>query len=385
MSGFDLSNFIASFFDEARERLSSINQALVAFEAGTLDDEGLVALRRDAHTIKGSALMLGVNDVGGIAHIFEDLVELLIEAPEMRTDKATQFMYDLHDILDKRLEDPDGKELLDEKEIRAKYDALLPDLKAGASVNADGQTSEQPLAEDVKASDQPADDMYAMIGAEEVRDRKAQKELEAKVDESEQGTSEPDVFEVIEEDGAYETAFRPFIQNASKAGTGQRKSSGRFLRVDAERMETLSNQVIEISTEQSRNKRSEADLQAARVDLRTLRREWRKTRYLLDAEGEEQAASTIEYMIDIQMRHLRRMSEEARYQAERNELTLKELRDQVLGLMVRPLDTIFSTFPRAVRDVATKAGKKVQLVLMEALLKWIRMLLRRWLSHWCIY
>lgn len=78
MADFDLSNFIASFFDEAKERLNAINQALVAFEAGTLDEDGLVSLRRDAHTIKGSALMLGVNDVGGVAHVFEDLVLSLI-------------------------------------------------------------------------------------------------------------------------------------------------------------------------------------------------------------------------------------------------------------------------------------------------------------------
>ncbi|MDQ6971382.1 MAG: Hpt domain-containing protein, partial [Mariprofundaceae bacterium] len=55
MSVNDLSQFLASFFDEARQRLSSINQALVALESGTLTDDGLVGLRRDAHTIKGSA------------------------------------------------------------------------------------------------------------------------------------------------------------------------------------------------------------------------------------------------------------------------------------------------------------------------------------------
>ncbi|MDQ6983501.1 MAG: Hpt domain-containing protein, partial [Ghiorsea sp.] len=367
MSGFDLSNFIASFFDEARERLNSINQALVAFEAGTLDEEGLVSLRRDAHTIKGSALMLGVNDVGAVAHVFEDLVELLIESPDLRTEQATQFMYDLHDVLDKRLEDPDSKDLLDEKESRAKYDTLLVTLKAkgGASDDFVSDSAETSVIVD----------KYIMIGAEDVQERKEKQKAEALENEAsaEKHLSQGELNQLVaqqtvassatvDEQNAEGTPFKPFIEQSESKGQGQRKSSGRFLRVDAERMEMLSNQVIEVSTEQSRSKKAESDLQAARVDLRTLRREWRKIRYLLDEQGNEQEASTIDYMIDVQMRHLRRMTEEARYQDERNSFVLRELRDHVLGLMVRPLDSVFSTFPRAVRDVASKAGKNVRLV-----------------------
>ncbi len=387
MADFDLSNFIASFFDEAKERLNAINQALVAFEAGTLDEDGLVSLRRDAHTIKGSALMLGVNDVGGVAHVFEDLVELLIQSPNLRTPAATQFMYDLHDLLEKRLEDPEGKDVLDEKEVRARFDALLPELKAGQAIAKQDQAEEadaaqpdaeetekdpaQSLAEEVGAL-AASGDAHVMIGAEEARDRKARQEKEApgrsEHQDTEKHLSQDELDALLAQGGKEDapgtpaSAFRPHIQPKAGTGLGQRKTSGRFLRVDAERMEELSNQVIEISTEQSRNKKVESDLQVARVDMRTLRREWRKVRHLLEAQGDEKAASTIDYMIETQIRHLRRMTEESRHQAERNELILRELRDKVLGLMVRPLDTIFSTFPRAVRDVAAKVGKQVRLV-----------------------
>ncbi|HID37421.1 MAG TPA: hybrid sensor histidine kinase/response regulator [Ghiorsea sp.] len=377
MSGFDLSNFIASFFDEARERLSSINQALVAFEAGTLDDEGLVSLRRDAHTIKGSALMLGVNDVGAVAHVFEDLVELLIESPELRTDKATQFMYDLHDALDKRLEDPDSQDLLDEKEITAKFDALLISLKSSNESDASNPQDAQSEADETEIL---SDSMHVMIGAEEVKERKeklkaetlenevfsekhlSQEELNQLLSSPASATAVTTISEAPVNDDLESSTYRPVIQRSENKASGQRKSSGRFLRVDAERMQALSNQVVEISTEQNRSKKVESDLQSARVDLRTLRREWRKIRYLLDEQGDGKEASTIDYMIDVQMRHLRRMTEEARYHGERNGFVLRELRDQVLGLMVRPLDSVFSTFPRAVRDVATKAGKNVRLV-----------------------
>jgi len=126
MSGFDLSNFLASFFDEARERLSSINQALVKFEAGDLSDDDMVALRRDAHTIKGSALMLGVTDIGETAHLFEDMMEQLMEHPSWRSvPSMTQFLYDIHDALDDRLKDTDNGQVIDVAPLKANQKYLL--------------------------------------------------------------------------------------------------------------------------------------------------------------------------------------------------------------------------------------------------------------------
>jgi chemotaxis protein histidine kinase CheA len=158
MSGFDLSNFLAAFFDEARDRLVSINRGLVEFESETIDEEGLVALRRDAHTIKGSALMLGVVDVGAVAHLFEDAMENLIQNPDLRVPKMTQFLYDLHDQLDERLEEVDTEPRLDSKGLKAQYEALLKTVQSGSS--------EAPVAK--------VDDSHNMIGAEEAASWKKQ-------------------------------------------------------------------------------------------------------------------------------------------------------------------------------------------------------------------
>ncbi len=373
MSGFDLSNFVASFFDEARERLNSINQALVEFESGSLDEEGLVTLRRDAHTIKGSALMLAVNDVGGVAHVFEDMVEVLIKSPHLRTPEAVQFLFDLHDQLDKRMEDHESKELLDADIARANYEALMERLENSEAAPVPDDSEEtvvaeaDALAEEVNALEAKFKDvdMSQMIGADEVAARKESKKAEkkkAESDISDKSEQDDDSPVSVSQASEQESKFRPHIQVETKKTSGQRKSSGRFLRVDAARMEGLSNQVIEMSTEQSRSSKIEKELHATQAELRTLRREWRKTRYLLEGQGEDQALSTMDYLIDNQMRQLRRMTEEARYQGERNGFVLKELRDQVLSLMVRPLDTVFSTFPRSVRDVAAKIGKRVHLV-----------------------
>ncbi|RME32670.1 MAG: hybrid sensor histidine kinase/response regulator, partial [Deltaproteobacteria bacterium] len=131
MSGLDLSQFLASFFDEARGRLASINEGLVAFESGSLDEEGLIRLRRDAHTIKGSAMMLGVEDVGGAAHVFEDAMEHLLAHPEHRVPAMIQFLFDLHDRLAERLRAEDAAPL-DAAGLRARFGELLTELAQGS-------------------------------------------------------------------------------------------------------------------------------------------------------------------------------------------------------------------------------------------------------------
>ena len=349
MSGFDLSNFIASFFDEAKERLSSINQGLVDFEAGTLSDEGLNDLRRDAHTIKGSALMLGVNDIGEVAHIFEDMVEALMGHPEWRDTVAVQFLYDMHDMLGERLEDIEGLHLLDFKAVAKQFQHVLQALQDGKSV-ADPVAS---LAKEVSA---------LSTVKEEADTLEAESEAESEADLDDVYDADEHASATSQADKDKASIFRPLVLDVEKK-TGARKTSGRFFRVDAERLEALSHQVIEMSTEQSRGSKAEQKLQEAHLDFRTLRREWRKMRLDLEENGyPESVIKSMDELFDAQLRQLKHLVQETRYQSERNVFGLKELRDQVLSLMLRPLDNIFSTFPRAVRDVASKIGKNVRLV-----------------------
>ncbi|MDX8394100.1 MAG: Hpt domain-containing protein [Mariprofundales bacterium] len=137
----DLSAFIADFFDEARERLTSINEGLVAFENESLSDDGLVQLRRDAHTIKGSALMLGVNDLGGVAHLFEDAMEYLIDHKQHRVDAIIQFLFDLHDLMETRMQDAKAEGDLPAKDLRRQYDVLLDQVQCGEMAGSDSNNS----------------------------------------------------------------------------------------------------------------------------------------------------------------------------------------------------------------------------------------------------
>ncbi|MCK5307727.1 MAG: chemotaxis protein CheW, partial [Zetaproteobacteria bacterium] len=129
-------------------------------------------------------------------------------------------------------------------------------------------------------------------------------------------------------------------------------------------LEELSNHIIELSTEQSRGESVENALQSLHLEIRALRREWQKFKAELPAETENRLETAVRSLDDAIAGHLRKTRyfvDEYRYGQARSGIMFKDLRDQVLSLMLRPLDTVFSTFPRAIRDVAVRAGKKVNL------------------------
>jgi two-component system chemotaxis sensor kinase CheA len=67
------------FHDEVSQRLDEMEAALLAIESGTADSSVIDALFRDAHTIKGTAGMFGLDDVAAVAHAAEDILAVLRE------------------------------------------------------------------------------------------------------------------------------------------------------------------------------------------------------------------------------------------------------------------------------------------------------------------
>ena len=70
----DNPELLATFDEEARERLASLASGLLALESGPPSRTAIAALFRDAHTIKGSARMMGLTSIVEVAHAAEDVL-----------------------------------------------------------------------------------------------------------------------------------------------------------------------------------------------------------------------------------------------------------------------------------------------------------------------
>jgi chemotaxis protein histidine kinase CheA/CheY-like chemotaxis protein len=68
---------LATFRAEVEERLASLQAGLLALEGSGGSRQAVAGLFRDAHTVKGSARMLGLDGVLRVAHSMEDLLGLV--------------------------------------------------------------------------------------------------------------------------------------------------------------------------------------------------------------------------------------------------------------------------------------------------------------------
>src|SRR5215471_19241933 len=87
MSGVD-ADLLEIFQDEANGRLDDMEAALLAVEAGDAGADTIDQLFRDAHTIKGTAGMIGLEDVRTLAHAVEDVLAKIRDTGSFPTGQA---------------------------------------------------------------------------------------------------------------------------------------------------------------------------------------------------------------------------------------------------------------------------------------------------------
>ncbi len=76
-AGIDLSQFHQVFFEEAGENLDRMEQQLLEVDITAADDETLNSIFRCAHSVKGGAATFGFNDVAQLTHQMETLLDKL--------------------------------------------------------------------------------------------------------------------------------------------------------------------------------------------------------------------------------------------------------------------------------------------------------------------
>ena len=76
-AGIDLSQFYQVFFEEAGENLEQMERKLLELDVEAADDEELNAIFRCAHSVKGGAATFGFADVAALTHQMETLLDKL--------------------------------------------------------------------------------------------------------------------------------------------------------------------------------------------------------------------------------------------------------------------------------------------------------------------
>ncbi len=422
----DFSQFQDAFFEEAAEHLAIVEDGLLRLEQHPEDLDLLNKIFRSAHSIKGTSGMFGFNAVAQFTHKMETLLDLLRNGQKVVTPQIADLLLKSTDCL-KTLIDvaKTGAPVDDDIVQRLTAELAASQTSTGTQsstpmAQVSGSTSAQagfhghvyriawtppewlfqrgldPLQIFKELSDlgtvshvtvdaSKVPDLAVMdpekcylswtMMLETVKDRSVvdvvfefvredsrleiREELERQTQEGERavagvsgvtgvidGTESKPLGEILVESGA---VTRDTLDKA----LSQQKRVGEIL--------IAQHAVTPQQVEQALQKQQESAAQSKKTDTASIRVDTDKIDKLINLVGE--LVITQSMLSDLGSRfETRQLSVllERLAQLERN---TREIQERVMSIRMLPIGTAFSRFPRLVRDLSAKAGKKIQLVL----------------------
>jgi two-component system chemotaxis sensor kinase CheA len=340
MVEFDRTAFIAKFQEEAGEYLQRLNEGVIMLESDPDDADLIEQMLRDAHTLKGSSRMVGLIDISDIAHRLEDIMVRVREREIAFVREMSDVFFEALDAIVFLTDNP-GEEGAGQIDV-AGLSARLAEYG--------GDEPEPPVTDEVDGEDAP-DETVEPDDAEAGRGSEADTE-----DVSEAASGEVPLGE--------EPAERA-VPRAKKSQT---------IRVRTDQLDSLLNMVSEVVIGQIKSQRRATELRTLQADLVDVQRVWSRLRAQL--EGHEAALSLVEgFLEDVGM--LDHLLAEYRSgvtelykgyadDVSRSSSVVADLQEQGMRLRMLPAQTVFDSFPRAVRDLAREFGKEVEFVMEGA-------------------
>ena len=352
----DVTQFHDVFFEESEEHLQDMEQLLMTLDVDSPDQEQLNSIFRAAHSIKGGSGIFNFDALMNLTHVMENLLDKArnqeIEVTADIVDIFLQTLDVLRDTLTAYKESTD----VPQDEIDASI-KVLEEALANASGKANFGASESTLANAAGSEqDDTSDDIEGFgffdddeldvntplndgveLGAEIDAEIDAEIEGFGFFDEEPSTPAEPVAKseEIDEGFGFYEPENLPVAPAANsekraaptqpivKPVKPKQKAAGKeaaSIRVDTAKIDSMVNLVGELVITQS----------------------------MLSNVGQEvegQLGERLQLAIDELQRNTR------------------EIQESVMSMRMLPINMTFNRFPRVVRDLSSKLGKKVDLII----------------------
>lgn len=339
----DVNQFHGVFFDESDEHLQDMEQLLMTLDVDAPDPEELNSIFRAAHSIKGGSGIFGFDALMNLTHVMENLLDKARNQEIQVTSDIVDIFLQTLDVLKDTLTAYKEQTELPQEQIDASIKVLEETLAnasgrvvAGAhdspEQNAEDETNEiegfgffdEEETEAQVQSENSADDIEGFgLFDDEATPTKATSDAEKKRDTSKVdegfGFFEPENLPVKTEStqpAAPKQAIVKPVKTQPKAAAKEAAS----IRVDTTKIDAMVNLVGELVITQS----------------------------MLSNVGQEvegQVGERLQLAIDELQRNTR------------------EIQESVMSMRMLPVNMTFNRFPRVVRDLSSKLGKKVDLVI----------------------
>jgi chemosensory pili system protein ChpA (sensor histidine kinase/response regulator) len=317
-------NMVQVFVDEARELIEGLNNDYLELEKMPESEMILSSVSRRMHTLKGSAYISKYNLIGDLAHKLEDFIQLYIEKDsDIKNEMLDSFFVSL-DLISEIVESiaQTGKEKIADFTARlAEVDNKMFLFQNFADNKAAAQQESAITTEPVKAASKKGEDESIIKISTEYMDKLVDMASELMINQTQLATHLHSLKEILSE-----------IEGEKKQIRGAEN-----ILEDAIEFGVLKNQ----DKDGDDTKKSE-EVKKVADNIKDVVRAVNMIHSDLNAltEGFEQNISRISSLS-------------------------KLLHSDMLKTRMVPVDQLFNRYPRAVRDIAHKQNKKVNLVIED--------------------
>lgn len=347
MATIDLTQFHQAFFEETAEHLATMEHLLVTVDIDAPDAESLNAIFRAAHSIKGGAGIFGFTDFIGVTHAAESLLDkirsgLLALQPEM-----VDVFLATRDLLGRLLDHHRAGELPDpaDEQESLRLTATLTEMVQGGDSATDATTD---------ATNTPNDENFGLF--EPVASAIVDDEGFGFFDDM---PAEPVAKSVAINDDEGFGFFDDAPATPASAEVESDESFGLF--TDAPAAPVISIPAKNITAAAASVKTPERAKAGAVAESTSIRVSVEKADQLINLVGELVITQSMlaQLTTELDPTHHEKLYQ-ALAQFERN---TRELQEAAMSMRMLPIGSVFSRFPRVVRDTAAKLGKQVDLIL----------------------
>ena len=345
------------FIEETKEQLQNLNQTLLTLEAVGEDSESLNEAFRLMHTVKGAAKILGIDTIGELAHVTEDILDKIKSKKIPLNQDMIDLLFESTDYLTKMV-----IELSDDGEVSSDCSSFINRLHE--MINSDNNT-QQPIGEnnsiEFKFNDEQkeiflrAKNEGLNVFLVTVRLNEKCKLKEGRIFQvfRELGSIGEVITSIPAKDNVVEDTYKVTILliTAGTAEEAEAKAKG------VSKVEDVNAKTINSLEELMINKRPEERAKTNNTSLSSSDTVRVKSQYLdnlLDLVGELMISEIRIKQIaeDIQNKDLRHF-------LKNNDRLIGEIQDYILRMRMVPIDHIFKRFPRMVRDMAKEMDKNI--------------------------
>ena len=307
MNPIDTSMFVGKFVEECRDRLKSLGAALLRLEQMPGAADAIAEALREAHSIKGSALMLGFTDISQISHQLEELFVAAKTNPDLLDGDAFDVIFGSVDQVTSRIEGL-ARGQMDAIEVGDTCENLAALLQPGSDPGTTNLNKNGPIV---------------TVGSD------------------------------------------PRTVRGSDPGTRKAKAPEvrQSLRVPVEKLDRLAHLAPEMVVQSLKAFERHTELRRLERMLSQMRDRAREARLAPETSDLDRGAQLAEHAdaLDAVTRRMREFLVSFSDDRVRLNLITEELRQNVIELTMLPVASVFDAFPRAVRDLARTFGKEIDL------------------------